>query len=696
MFPFVFRHRHSQKLLPFKKRPHATRPSETKRFGLMSRIILLSFLISIGPLCLLASTLFYQTATTLKEEIQQTALQFNDSLLNEYESILKAQSQLLALLSQDSFFSYYQTSLIAKEGMEQKLKMLAENSPFIIGLQVRLENSNLMLGYSKDNVVKFTKADIEGNYLYTLEQKKKEPILSQPYQDDLTKRLMITLGCPILDKQQNFLGAIHMDIDMAAFSSYLYSTATEAIHHPYVEVMMYLDKGIIINSTNKNYINGKVALLSGGDQILNHKASHFTALFDYEEYTFYRGKRHSSFNTISYVKTSYLKDRLQEAMLPLLVRIGLILTLALLIGLFYASRFLRPIQLILKALKEVTANNLTTSIAVHTIKTKDLFEIATAVNELVNTLKLSVKSLQHTSKELVEDAGSMQHLIATCNAYGDQNLSLACGIAKSAQSQMDSVKHSLHSSSLLEDKLVKVTHIKEIIAANSNEVSLIIAKGIHRIDGLHHWITQSTHNFHTLKDRVKHIEEKSRRIQDILSTLQQLTRQTNLLAFNASIEAARAGEHGKGFAVVAEEVRHLAHTCSSFAVEIEALVKENMLSIQTLAEDVSVFIKDQTQTEASLCRTQEYFNEIQSASASTEASAQTIAALLQEVVTAKDYVLHAIQDVFSLAQETTASTQEVQAHATSQVATLQELLATSEALKSLSTTLDEITHQYVL
>jgi len=106
---------------------------------------------------------------------------------------------------------------------------------------------------------------------------------------------------------------------------------------------------------------------------------------------------------------------------------------------------------------------------------------------------------------------------------------------------------------------------------------------------------------------IQELYRQSQQIDEILSVIQSISEQTNLLALNAAIEAARAGEQGRGFAVVADEVRSLATRTQTSANEIGDMIKSLQSNSKNAVQIVDANLK---QAEQSVDKTNDSYDSL--------------------------------------------------------------------------------------
>jgi methyl-accepting chemotaxis protein len=109
---------------------------------------------------------------------------------------------------------------------------------------------------------------------------------------------------------------------------------------------------------------------------------------------------------------------------------------------------------------------------------------------------------------------------------------------------------------------------------------------------------------------MQEIHASSRRIADIIGTIDGIAFQTNILALNAAVEAARAGEQGRGFAVVAGEVRSLAGRSAEAAREIKSLINSSVQGVDSGSQIVNQAGQTMQEIVASVQRVADIIGEI--------------------------------------------------------------------------------------
>ncbi|MEN1705444.1 MAG: methyl-accepting chemotaxis protein [Planctomycetota bacterium] len=155
-------------------------------------------------------------------------------------------------------------------------------------------------------------------------------------------------------------------------------------------------------------------------------------------------------------------------------------------------------------------------------------------------------------------------------------------------------------------------------------------------------------------ESVQQLGKRGDEIGEIVSVINEIADQTNLLALNAAIEAARAGEHGRGFAVVADEVRKLAerttHATEQIHGSITAIQSDTALAVERMdtgAAEVREGVDRARQAGASL-------ESIVEAAEGVATSVRQIAAAAEEQSAASEQISRSVLSVSRVTQETSA------------------------------------------
>lgn len=252
---------------------------------------------------------------------------------------------------------------------------------------------------------------------------------------------------------------------------------------------------------------------------------------------------------------------------------ALIALIFLVISVLLSNSITAPINHLAALFKRMGEGETDLSVHLSAGRGAELDELASGFNAFISKVRQIAADIQQTSTDLAAHAATLNH--AASQSYS---------VNREQQLTSREVTEAIRQ---MEATVAEIASNAANAAQSTSNASANTATGMRQVQQSMQQILALSADVKNVENVTSELATQTLEIDKILTVIQAVAEQTNLLALNAAIEAARAGEQGRGFAVVADEVRHLAARTQQSTAEINQVILKLRSQSQTAVAAVS-------------------------------------------------------------------------------------------------------------
>ncbi|WP_432353916.1 methyl-accepting chemotaxis protein [Sporosarcina sp. A2] len=641
---------------------------------------------------------FKQTDESLTTTKQIIETMNSNSKMNAKDVLSVLQANLEGNPNAVSMNAVFEKGILSTESLSDSEKKFIDSegrfAPFLLKTENGI-NVSMASGYETSG---------EGDW-YLKPKADKSSYFQEPmsYEVDGKSTSYTSLTVPLLSGTGSFAGVISANMSLAFLEDL---TKEITPRGGYASVIS--DEGVLIQNSLKEQLNNSNMKDAIDWDPAHEQLKSGKPVTMYVDSKSYDEKAYNSFAPISLngfeetwsVQTvlprSVILEPFARIVIFTLIAAAVMVILMGLVTAFFVYRQINPLTRVQKSMEMAASGDLTEQVDVSKLKQDEIGSVATSYNHMLSQTNEALSEVLSASLRLTESSAQVNHAFEEIVA-SSQEVSVATEeIAQGASKQSEDTEETSHRMGDLATQITAISTLSENMDGLSRQTVESTQIGLKEVDRLREQNELANRMNEQVEQQMTALTDKISGINQVITSIQDITAQTNLLALNASIEAARAGEHGKGFAVVAEEVRKLAEQSSSETGTIQQTVQEILDQSKATVDVIAQNTKSMKTQSESVASTEKSFALNAHLTDEMNKSIAELSANLSEMISHKDQAVLAIQSVSAVSEETAASAEQVSASSVAQQQELERVADSVQQMTRIANELQQVVERFQL
>lgn len=456
------------------------------------------------------------------------------------------------------------------------------------------------------------------------------------------------------------------DLDYDGYANNLSDVKLEGMDSAYMYVVQ--NDGTMLYHPTKEKVGQPVenAVIKGVVQQLQDGKKPGTTVVEYD---FNGTTKYSAYTILNNENILVLTADESEALAGITTVTGLavgisaiVVLIAIIISFIMGRRLMRPLVKVSTIIEDVANGNIEADFSVVKESNDEIGLIIEKMKELTQSLGSIVGKIRNSSDTMSSNSYEL-------NDTSSQTLAANNEISKAVEDVAEGSTGMAASISKINENLLEMSNETKDINASVDEIknqtvavqdsSKIMNDKIKSMQDSSHKMDEG---ISAISKRIETVNTTVDKVSNIVSVIEEISSETNLLSLNASIEAARAGDAGKGFAVVAQEIRVLSDNTNTELENIKQIISSLVEECRYCVQASGTIVEDNAKQKEEIKAVLDEFGSLDEQIQKTAEKADEIEELVTAMIELNDDITKSSNSLTDVSAANAAATEEMNAN----------------------------------